>query len=286
MKIIVIAGPNGAGKTTFAREYLTKEVPGLSFVNGDDIAAELSPGDPDAAAQQAGRIVLRRMDAYVAAGRDFAIETTLSGRAYAARIRRWRAKGYRVAVIYLRLSSAEQAVERVARRVREGGHSVPESVIRRRFDRGWGNFLELYRRVADEWRGYDNSGETPVLMAESEYSPGVREPRPNWVPSDDRHPEPTRKTRDREHRYTHTERTLMTERPGRIPEGEPSNESILAALVRARDRALARAAAARSGESAENPTGKTASGDPLAGREEIGAAEGNGPGTERMRTDG
>ena len=209
MKIIVIAGPNGAGKTTFAREYLTKEIPGLRFVNGDDIAAEL-------------------------------------------------------------------AVERVARRVREGGHSVPESVIRRRFERGWSNFLERYRQVADEWRVYDNSGEAPVLMAESEDWPGVREPRPSWVPSNDRHPEPTRKTGDREHRYAHTERTLMTEKPGRIPEGEPSNESVLAALTRARDRALARAAAFSSEESHEDPTDETAQPDPQAALKSVQSLEGVG----------
>ena len=256
MKIIVIAGPNGAGKTTFAREYLMKEVPGLRFVNGDDIAAELNPGDPDAAAQQAGRIALRRMDAYVANREDFAIETTLSGRAYVGRIRQWQARGYRVAVVYLRLPSADIAVERVAQRVREGGHRVPESVIRRRFERSWPNFLALYRHVANELRVYDNSGETPILMAESEDWPGVRESPPGWSPSDDRHPGPTRKTGDCEYRYARTERTLMTEKPGRIPEGEPSNERVLASLVRARDQALARAMAARGIEPHQESTGE------------------------------
>ena len=137
MKILVIAGPNGAGKTTFARRYLKREGDRRRFVNGDDIAAKLRPDDPAAVAQKAGRLALREMEAHVARGEDFATETTLSGRAYAKRIRRWRAAGYRVAIIYLRVLSADHSVARVAQRVREGGHHIPEPVIRRRFERSW-----------------------------------------------------------------------------------------------------------------------------------------------------
>ena len=90
MRILVIAGPNGAGKTTFARRYLEREGARRRFVNGDDIAARLRPDDPAAVAQKAGRLALREMEAHVAKGGDFATETTLSGRTYAKRIRRWR----------------------------------------------------------------------------------------------------------------------------------------------------------------------------------------------------
>ena len=97
------------------------------------------------------------MEAYVASGTDFAVETTLSGRAYARRIRHWQARGYSVAIIYLRLPSAGDSVERVAQRVKEGGHDIPEAVVRRRFGRSWTNFRELYREVANEWLVYDSS---------------------------------------------------------------------------------------------------------------------------------
>ena len=233
MRIIVIAGPNGAGKTTFATEYLPREGGNPPFVNGDEIAARLNPGDPARAAQQAGRIALRQMEAYVATGEDFVVETTLSGRAYAARIRRWQARGYRVAIIYLRVPSADFAIRRVAKRVGEGGHDIPEPVVRRRFERGGANFVELYRDIADEWQVYDNSGGVPVLLAESEGWQGIREPRPTHS------------------QYTPAGGELMTEPLGRIPEGEPSTKNVLAALVRARKRALARAAAVRRGEPVE-----------------------------------
>ncbi len=231
MRILVIAGPNGAGKTTFARRYLKREGDRRRFVNGDEIAARLRPDDPGAVAQQAGRLALREMEAHVARGEDFATESTLSGRTYAKRIRRWQAAGYRVAIIYLRLPSVDHAVARVARRVREGGHQIPEAVIRRRFERSWRNFRDLYRKVVDGWRVYDNSGEGPVLLEESEEWNAVREPSTKWRPSDGRQ--------------------QMTERPWRFPEGEPSHESILAALVLARKDAMRRVAEYEAREAAK-----------------------------------
>ena len=82
-KIVIIAGPNGAGKTTFAREFLPFEAGCPVFINADLIAAGLSPFQPDVAAFRAGRVMLGEITAHVAAGRDFAFETTLSGLTYA-----------------------------------------------------------------------------------------------------------------------------------------------------------------------------------------------------------
>ena len=257
MRIIVVAGPNGAGKSTFAAEYLKKEGAGRPFVNGDDIAARLNPENPAAAAQEAGRIALQQMKAYVASGTDFAVETTLSGRAYAVRIRRWQARGYRVTIIYLRLPSAEHAVERVAQRVAEGGHDIPESVVRRRFVRSWANFLDLYRDVADEWQVYDNSVRPPILLQESRGWHGVREPHPagrSMARGDRRTPQ---KTADRGQHYLPIGRLHMTGQPGRFPEGEPSVKSVLAALVRAQERATARALAVAGLRAPREPTGDT-----------------------------
>ena len=100
-------------------------------------------------------------------GRSFAFETTLSGRGYIRWIPRWQAKGYRVKLLFLRLPTPEVAIKRVAQRVSEGGHDVPEPVIRRRFDAGWRNFNQIYRHLVDDWFVYDNSGRTPVLLEEA-----------------------------------------------------------------------------------------------------------------------
>jgi predicted ABC-type ATPase len=165
-RILIIAGPNGAGKTTFAEEFLPNEANCPAFVNADLIAAGLSPFRPDAAAFAAGRLMLREIERQARARESFAFETTLSGRHYATRIPRWQGAGYRVKLFFLRLASPELAIARVRQRVQVGGHDVPESVIRRRFQAGWLNFSRLYKQIVDEWALYDNSGPTPQLMEE------------------------------------------------------------------------------------------------------------------------
>ena len=165
-KIVIIAGPNGAGKTTFAREFLPFEADCPLFINADLIAAGLSPFQPEAAAIRAGRLMLEEIDRNAAMGRSFAFETTLAGHTYARRIPRWREAGYAVKLMFLSLSSAEEAIARVATRVRQGGHSVAPEVIRRRFDSGMRNFLQVYRGLVDYWQWFDNRGPEPELLEE------------------------------------------------------------------------------------------------------------------------
>jgi len=164
-KIVIIAGPNGAGKTTFAREFLPQEADCPDFINVDLIAAGLSPFDPDRAALRAGRLMLQEIRRRVHAGESFAFETTLSGHNYARLIPRWRAAGYHVKLIFLSLPKADLAVARVAARAAQGGHNVPEEVVRRRFDAGLRNFENLYRKLVDTWVVYENSGPTPRPVA-------------------------------------------------------------------------------------------------------------------------
>ena len=165
--ILIIAGPNGAGKTTFAREFLPNEANCPTFVNADLIAEGLNPLQPEKEAVAAGRMMLDMIRRYVAEGRSFSFETTLSGRTYASMIPRWQEQGYRVRLYFLRLPSPEMAVERVRQRVATGGHSVPDDVISRRFNAGLNNFETIYRPLVDEWRLYDSTGPTPVEIARS-----------------------------------------------------------------------------------------------------------------------
>jgi predicted ABC-type ATPase len=166
-RVLIVAGPNGAGKTTFAQEYLLREANCPVFVNADLIAAGLSPFRPDSAAFQAGRLMLAEIARHAAAGVSFGFETTLAGRTYAHMIPRWQKAGYRVEITFLQLDCPETAIARVAERVRQGGHNVPESVIRRRFQAGKKNFALLYRDLVDEWILYDNSGKSPRLIDSS-----------------------------------------------------------------------------------------------------------------------
>lgn len=164
-RILILAGPNGAGKTTFAREFLVREGSCPAFLNADLIAAGLSPFNPGRVALRAGRLMLELIAEHVARGESFAFETTLAGRNFARAIEQWCAAGYPVSVIFLSLPSADLAIERVAERVRQGGHAVPDEVVRRRFSRGKEHFETLYKPLVDAWMLYDNAGEAPVLVA-------------------------------------------------------------------------------------------------------------------------
>jgi len=166
LRCIVIAGPNGAGKTTFALEFLSRDAGVVHFVNADMIASGLSPLRPSLAARQAGRLVLQELDRLVKVRRDFAFESTLSGRTYLRLMKRWKSAGYRIEIVFLWLPSVQLALQRIAARVRQGGHDVPRSDVIRRFDRSWTNFRGVYQPLADAWAVYDNSGEVPRLLEE------------------------------------------------------------------------------------------------------------------------
>lgn len=167
--IIVIAGPNGAGKSTTAPALLRGTLQVKEFVNADVIAQGLSAFQPEAAAFHAGRVMLERLH-YLAKERvNFAFETTLASRTFAPWIAQLLQTGYDCHIVFLWLPSADFAVERVAERVRLGGHNVPEDVARRRYRAGIGNFFELYQSLAATWRFYDNSAPAgPRLIAAGE----------------------------------------------------------------------------------------------------------------------
>lgn len=149
-KIIIIAGPNGAGKTTFAKDFLPQEAHTFRFINADLIAAGLAPFNPEAVAFKAARLMLEEIDQCTETGESFAFETTLSGSHYLQRIKKWEKLGYTVKLWFIALSSPELAISRVAERVAQGGHNIPEDVIRRRFTTGLRNLPE-YQKAVNSW---------------------------------------------------------------------------------------------------------------------------------------
>ncbi len=163
--VYVVAGPNGSGKTTFASEFLPDFVKCREFLNADLIAAGLSPFAPETQNLRAGRLLLERIGELAAAREDFGFETTLSGRTYARLLAGLRRDGYRIVMFFLWLPTADQAVLRVANRVRQGGHAVPEADVRRRFAAGLSNFFRLYQPECDRWSLYDSSRLPPALIA-------------------------------------------------------------------------------------------------------------------------
>jgi predicted ABC-type ATPase len=169
-KIYIIAGPNGAGKTTFASRFLPEYVHCTEFLNADLIAAGLSPFAPERQNIRASELMLERMDGLIRRRETFSFETTLAARSYCQKIVGWRDSGYYVHLFFLWLLSADMAVARVANRVIQGGHGLPEETIRNRYARGIANFHDLYRPVVDQWSCFDGSRLPPRLVAQSEGS--------------------------------------------------------------------------------------------------------------------
>ena len=163
--LYIIAGPNGAGKTTFARQFLSGKTPSLEFVNADSIAQGLAPYNPEGAAMAAGRLMIIRLRELAEQQASFAFETTLSGRAYRPLLTEMKASGYRIELHFLWLPFPEQSIDRVARRVIQGGHHIPEEVIRRRHAKGLKNLFSHYRPVLDLWSLYDNTQSPTRVIA-------------------------------------------------------------------------------------------------------------------------
>src|SRR6267142_6557662 len=156
-QIIVIAGPNGAGKTSLAPFLLRDRYSRFPFVNADAIASGLSAFKPESVAIEAGRVMLGRLHELSEKRDSFAFETTLAARSYAPWLRRLCQKGYEVHLLFVWLRSVDLAIERVAGRVRRGGHAIPPQEVRRRYERGIRNLFDLYIPLAETWAIYDNS---------------------------------------------------------------------------------------------------------------------------------
>ena len=165
MNLYVIAGCNGAGKTTASFTVLPEMLNCREFVNADEIAAGISPFNPEGVAIQAGRLMIDRIIQLLKDGETFAFETTLANRSYVKLIQQAKKRGYFVTLLFFSLSSAEQAQRRVAQRVSMGGHNIPSDVIVRRYEAGLQNLFQLYMPICDYWTLYDNSNCPAVRIA-------------------------------------------------------------------------------------------------------------------------
>jgi predicted ABC-type ATPase len=170
--LYIIAGCNGAGKTTASFTILPEMLDCKEFVNADSIAAGLSPFNPESVALEAGRLMLSRIHELMEAGVDFAFETTLATRSYVSLVKAAQLVGYKVTLLFIWLDSPQAAIQRVADRVAEGGHNIPEDIIVRRYRRGIFNLINLYIPICDSWIVVNNKSVVPELIAKGAISGG------------------------------------------------------------------------------------------------------------------
>ena len=165
-QLYIIAGCNGAGKTTASFTILPEVLDCKQFINADEIAKGLSPFQPESVAMQAGRIMLARMDELLRQGVDFAFETTLATKSYKQKIEWAQANGYEVTLLFFWLRNSKLAKKRVAQRVSEGGHNIPDEIIERRYHRGITQLITTYMDMIERYYIFDNSEGESVLIAE------------------------------------------------------------------------------------------------------------------------
>lgn len=161
-KAILVGGANGAGKTTFARQYLPLLYPNIQFLNADEIQRETAMPSSSVAA---GKVLLRRLGIAESSGTSFAVETTLASRMYLAHVQRWNLAGFETILHFIEVPSADFAVGRVRERVRQGGHTIPEEAVRRRYDRGLELFVHAYRPLFDLWYHWKTDDQGLQLVA-------------------------------------------------------------------------------------------------------------------------
>ena len=166
-KLFIISGCNGAGKTTASYSVLPELLGCREFVNADEIAKGLSPFNPESVAIEAGKLMLQRINLLLTERKTFAIETTLATKSYANTIKKAKELGYDVILLFFWLPSPEMAVERVAKRVIEGGHNIPTDVIYLRYWAGLQNFFTIFAPIVNSWMFYNNM-DTAILLADEE----------------------------------------------------------------------------------------------------------------------
>ena len=164
--LYIIAGCNGAGKTTASMLLLPEILDCQEFVNADEIAKGISPFHPEEVAIQAGKLMLERIDVLVEGEKSFAIETTLSTKSYRLLVDKAHQKGFKVQLVFFWLPNPQQAVERVAVRVREGGHDIPQDVILRRYSSGIYNLFNIYMNIVDSWIVVENYNTPRTVIAD------------------------------------------------------------------------------------------------------------------------
>jgi predicted ABC-type ATPase len=150
----LLVGGNGAGKSTFYR--LTLEPLGIPFVNADVIAKQLFPESPEAHSYKAAKIAADLRHDLLLKGRNFCFETVFSHPSKIDFVAQAKALGYQVIMVVIHLENPEINRARVAQRVAEGGHQVPDAKVESRIPRLLAN-IRMAMPLCDQVRILDNS---------------------------------------------------------------------------------------------------------------------------------
>ena len=165
---MALAGANGAGKSTFFHAHLADT--GLRFVNADDLAVEMGLG-----AYEAAELAASLRAGLVGQRESFVFETALYDPvgAKVSELLETGRNGMHVVVVFIRVDSPETSKQRVAMRVMQGGHDVPDEKLEARFQRTLAN-LERAIKALPVVIIFDNTNLTRPFQLEAVYKQGRR----------------------------------------------------------------------------------------------------------------
>ena len=166
-KCFIIAGPNGAGKSTFAIIHLKEKLKLYQFINVDLIAEGLFPFNGEKHSLEASKIFIKELKSNIKEKRDFAFETTLSGKMYEKIVKELIKQNWEVTIYYLWIPSVAFSIQRVKERVMQGGHNIPEDALVRRYKRSLHNLMKIYVKLPCHVYCLDNTQEEPNLVFHS-----------------------------------------------------------------------------------------------------------------------
>jgi predicted ABC-type ATPase len=158
--IYVLAGTNGAGKSSVGGAMFRES--GAEYFNPDEAALRFRSANPGMTQEEANSAAWfqgkRLLERAISERLDFAFETTLGGHAMANLLDQAFSKKIEVRIWYVGLTTPELHIARVRSRVAAGGHDIPETKIRDRYDKSRLNLVDLMPNLT-ELRVYDNSQE-------------------------------------------------------------------------------------------------------------------------------
>ncbi len=176
--LLVIAGCNGSGKSTFSKDISAGNFEpfdyDIHFLRNYSSLLDIDIKDK-MAHNMTWQELENQVEEAIKSKSNFCYETNFnSSPLYWPQI--FKDNGYEIRMAFLCLNSIEEAIKRVAIRVQNGGHFVPESEIRKRYYEGFENLNSCYL-FFDSIDLFDTSfyGELPkfILSIEKDKRPFI-----------------------------------------------------------------------------------------------------------------
>ena len=178
----ILVGGNGAGKSTFYR--LVLKPLGIPFINADQIAREIYPGDPEGNSYNAAKVAEQIRMEQVQAGNTFCFETVFSHPSKIDFLAHARALGYQIILVLIHLEQTGLNIARISQRVSEGGHYVPNEKVEQRIPRTLAHVKKAIP-LCDQVRILDNSSTdspfVPVVSIIEGRTTHHLDPLPEWA---------------------------------------------------------------------------------------------------------